>query len=292
MPLRAAVSSFHHVRVERRRPSHGLARVVDDEVEAVARLQHLAAERLDARRVPQVEPENLQPIAPLAEVGLARVSRRRVPRKARRHDELRARTKQLESGLITDLHAPARQERHAAAKVGELCALGEVQLGARRAHLVVEVMDLRVLLLADVAVLELRRSGLRRRLGIVDVLLLELLGRKDIRRVEDRFSAGACGCLFRPGRFRPASPAALCGRAPRPSPCGAARSDRGCRRAQPPEAVAAVPRRHPLEHRSIATRSPRASSIASRRRSTFPVEDIAPRVLRGGPYANRLLERM
>ena len=67
---------------------------------------------------------------------------------------MRARTKQLEARLISDLHAPARQERDAAAKVRKLRALGEIQLGARRAHLVVEVMDLRVLLFADVAVLE------------------------------------------------------------------------------------------------------------------------------------------
>ena len=108
-PLRRRLP-FHHVRVERRRPANGLAGVVDDEVEAMARLQHLAAERLHAGRMSQVEAEDLEPIAPFAEIGLARVARRRIPRKARGDDEVGARTKQLESRLIADLHAAARQQ--------------------------------------------------------------------------------------------------------------------------------------------------------------------------------------
>ena len=75
MRARDAVSPLHHVRVELRRPPHGLAGVVDDEVEPVARGEQVAAERLDARRVPQIEPEDLEPVAPVAEVGLLRVAR-------------------------------------------------------------------------------------------------------------------------------------------------------------------------------------------------------------------------
>jgi uncharacterized protein (DUF1697 family) len=44
-------------------------------------------------------------------------------------------------------------------QVGGLGALGEVEVGARRAELVVEVVDLGVLLLADVAVLRLDASS-------------------------------------------------------------------------------------------------------------------------------------
>ena len=97
---------------------------------------------------------------------------------------MRARTKQLEAGLIANLHAPACQERHAAAKVAELGALGKVQLGARQTHLVVEVMDVRVLPFADVTMLELLGYTVRGRFT-VDVLLFEALGGKDIRLVED-----------------------------------------------------------------------------------------------------------
>jgi len=72
------------VRVELRRTAHGLAGVVDDEIEAIAGGDELVAERLDARRVPQVEPEDFQSIGPFAEVGflgvtLGRVARSRTP---------------------------------------------------------------------------------------------------------------------------------------------------------------------------------------------------------------------
>ena len=64
--LRLAVE---HVAVELGRAPHGLARVVDDEVEPVARRLEVVAERLDARGVAQVEPEDLEPVAPVAEVA-------------------------------------------------------------------------------------------------------------------------------------------------------------------------------------------------------------------------------
>ena len=125
-----AVSPLHHVRVEVGRTAHRLAGVVDDEVEPVARGQQLAAERLDARRVPQVESEDLEPVAPVAEVGLGGVARGGVAGKARGDDEVRARAQQLEPGLVADLDPPAGEQRHAAAQVGQLGALGEVELGA------------------------------------------------------------------------------------------------------------------------------------------------------------------
>ena len=81
------------------------------------------AERLDARRVPQVEPEDLEPVAPVVEVRLARVPGRGVAREARRDDQLRARAQQLDPGLVADLHAPAGEQRDAAAQIGGLGAL-------------------------------------------------------------------------------------------------------------------------------------------------------------------------
>ena len=86
------------------------------------------AERLDARRVAQVEAEDLEAVAPLGEVGLLRVARRRIAREARGDDQLRAGAQQLESRLVADLHAAAGEQRHAAAQIGQLGALGEVEL--------------------------------------------------------------------------------------------------------------------------------------------------------------------
>jgi hypothetical protein len=99
----------------------------------------------------QVEPEDLEPVCPLAEVRLLRIALRRVPGKARGHDEPRAAAQQLEAGLVADLHASAGQERHPAVEIGQLGALREVQLRAGRAQLVVEMVNVRVFLLADVA---------------------------------------------------------------------------------------------------------------------------------------------
>ena len=87
----------HHVLVELGRPPHGLAGVVDDEVEPVAGAEQLPAERLDARRVAQVEPEDLEAVAPLGEVRLRGVAGRRVAGKARGDDQVRAGAQQLEA---------------------------------------------------------------------------------------------------------------------------------------------------------------------------------------------------
>ena len=141
----------HHVRVELGRPADGLAGVVDDEVEALARGDQVAAERLHARRVAQVETEDLEPMAPVAEVGFLRVARRGVARKPGRHDEVRAGAQELQAGLVADLHAPAGQQRDASAQIRQLGARGEVDVGAGGAELIVEGVDVGVRLLADVA---------------------------------------------------------------------------------------------------------------------------------------------
>ena len=187
-----------------------------------------AAERLDARRVPQVEAEDLQPIAPTrAKSGSRGVARRRIARKARRDDEVRAGAQQLEPGLVADLHAPAGEQRDAAAQVGQLGALREVQLGARRAQLIVEVVDDRVVLLADVAVL--RRQGLPR-LGVPR--------REDVRRREHRLPAkcpdaglGQHALVPTRGRRFPLADDGLHHPASR---AGVGVEDRGGRLAQPP----------------------------------------------------------
>ena len=155
-----------------------------------ARRRQLVAERLDARRVAQVEPEDLQPVPPLGEVRLLRVAGGGVAGKAGGDDEVRPGAQQLEPRLVPDLHPPAGQERHGPAQVRELGSLGEVERGARRAHLVVEVMQRGEVGLADVAVLLL--ACLPRRVRGVHVLRSENVGRnrwKDIGRGEHRLPA-------------------------------------------------------------------------------------------------------
>ena len=68
---------------------------------------------------------------------------------------MRARPQQLDPRLITNLDAAARQQRDAAAEIGQLRPLRKIELRAGRAELIVKVMNDGVLLLADVAVLQL-----------------------------------------------------------------------------------------------------------------------------------------
>ena len=112
--------------------------------------EQFAAERFHARRVSQIEAVDLEPIAPVGKVRFLRVSRREARGKPRRHDQARARAQKLQASLIPDLHAPACQQRDSSAQIGELAALREVCVAARRAQAIVKVMDRRVHLLADV----------------------------------------------------------------------------------------------------------------------------------------------
>ena len=143
----------------------------------------MTAERLNARRVAQIEPEDFQPMTPVLEVRLGGVTQRGVARETGADDELRAGPQKLDAGLITDLHAPAGEQRDASAQVRQLGALAEVQLSARGTELVVEVMNRGVVLLADVAVLRLDDFAKLR--VALDFSLLEVGGRIDVRRGEN-----------------------------------------------------------------------------------------------------------
>ena len=82
----------HHVRVELRRAAHGLAGVVDDEVQALAGGHQLLAEGLHAGRVAQVQSEHLQSVAPVFEVRLLRIACGGITRESRSDDQVRAGT--------------------------------------------------------------------------------------------------------------------------------------------------------------------------------------------------------
>jgi hypothetical protein len=147
--------------------------------------------------VAEVEAEDLQSIPPLGEVRLARVARRRIPGEPGRHDEPGAAPEELEARLIADLDPAAGQQRHGAPQIGELGALDEVELGAGRAELVVEVVQRGEVRLAHVAMLPLERlaRGVRglpvgrgERLGRQR---REDVGRGDVRAPPQGADAGA-----------------------------------------------------------------------------------------------------
>ncbi len=103
--------ALHHVRVKLGRTAYGLAGVVDDEVEALARLDQFVAERFHARRVAQIESEYFQAIGPVAEVFFLRVTRCRVAWKPCCHDQAGACAQKFQARLIADFDATACQQR-------------------------------------------------------------------------------------------------------------------------------------------------------------------------------------
>src|SRR5690606_25897943 len=153
-------------------------------------------EGLDARRMAQVEAEDLEPILPLLEIRFGGVARGRVTGKPGRDDQVRARPQQLQAGLIADLHAAAGQQCDAPAQIGELRPLAEIEPGALGTELVVKVVNLAVLLLADIAVTLLSRFAAKRRCA-AECLVAVSHGRrtgvdvgrwKVVRRREDRLA--------------------------------------------------------------------------------------------------------
>ncbi len=270
---------LEHVAVEVGRAPHGLARVVDDEVEPAARVAQVLAERLDARRVAQVEPEDLEPVAPLLEVGLLRVARRSIAREARRDDQLRTRAQQLDARLVADLDATAREQRDAAPQVGGLGALAVVEVAAGRAELVVERVDLEVALLADVAVLRLDRLA---ELGVVlDLGLRELRRARTRSATCRRASRAARGCRSRRARprrsragrpWRDAAPPCRTGGGGR-RPARTGRRPRSAGAFDPPASAPSAARGRQRAARAL--RSPRAG--ARRGRPTRPGRARTPR---------------
>src|SRR3954470_24483064 len=99
----------------------------------------MPAKSFDAGRVAKIEPEYLETMPPLFEVGFGSITRGRVARETGRDNELGSGAQKLDSGLVTDLNAPAGQESDAAAQIGQLGSFAEVQIGASRTKLVVKV---------------------------------------------------------------------------------------------------------------------------------------------------------
>ncbi len=138
-----------------------------------------------------IQSEDFEAMGPFAEIRFRAYRAGRVARETRGDDKFGSGAQQFEAGLITDLDASAGQERNPAAQVGQFGTLHEIELRARWAHLVVEMVDDRILLLADVAMLQLV-SG--------DVALFKSFGRKDVRRGENGPAAQRTNpCLVKSG---------------------------------------------------------------------------------------------
>src|SRR5882724_2935409 len=115
--------SRDHVPIETWRPPDGPAGIIDDEIQPIAADEELPAERFNARRVAQVEAEDLEAISPLPEIGLLGIAGGGIARKPGRDDQMCPGSQQLQAGLITDLYTPTGQKGRSTTEIGELCAL-------------------------------------------------------------------------------------------------------------------------------------------------------------------------
>jgi hypothetical protein len=95
------------------------------------------------------------------------------------------RAQQLDAGLIADLHPPAGQQRDAPAQIRQFGALAEIQFRARRAKLIVEMVNCGVVALADVTILGL--DDFTEIWVVLDFLRLEAGRRRQVWRREHFF---------------------------------------------------------------------------------------------------------
>ncbi len=130
--------------------AHGLRRVVDEDVEGaggcdvIGETDHLGG-------IAQVDANDLEPADPLGGVGQAREASHGIAREARRDGRVRAIPQQAQRDVHADLRATAGEQGALAREVGAGVALGVAHGRAVRAQLVIEGVDERVRLLADVA---------------------------------------------------------------------------------------------------------------------------------------------
>ena len=157
------------------------------------RVHQVMTERFHARRVTQIETEDLETMRPLLEIGLGGVACGRVAREARGHNETSPRPQQLDAGLIADLHSAAGKQGGAPREVGQLATLAVVELGAGGAELIVEVVQHGEVALAHVAMLLFQRLaevGIRLDRGLLVGGRQQIVGRREHRLAAQAADAG------------------------------------------------------------------------------------------------------
>ena len=145
------IFSEDHFLVVRRRSAHGLARVMNQEIEARFPVEHLRAEGFQRWCITQVQRMYLQTPLPFSEIGFPLESRRGIASETRRRDDARARPKQHQRNFEADLHARARNQRDAFRKVGALVSFQPIERCAFGTHRIVVMMELGETPLADIA---------------------------------------------------------------------------------------------------------------------------------------------
>ena len=153
---------IHQRLVRARGAPHGLRRIVDEDVERAAR-GDVFGQSQDLRRVAQVDPDDLEPVQPVGGVRKAREPADGVAGKTRRDRGVGTVAEQAQRDVHADLRAAPGEQRPLAGEVGARFALAVAHRRAVRAELVVERVDQRVRLLADITGAGLQQGAGRRR---------------------------------------------------------------------------------------------------------------------------------
>ena len=93
-------------------------------------------------------------------------------------------TEQFNAGLVANFHPSAGEQRYSSAQVGQFGALAEIEISALGTKLIVKMVNLRVILFADVAVL-----GFDNFAGRWGLDVHEFFRRVNVWRGEDRAGA-------------------------------------------------------------------------------------------------------
>ena len=137
-------------RVRPGRAAHRLGGVVDQDVEGALRGDRVG-EGDHLGGIAKVDPDDAQTVQPVARIGQRREPSHGIPREPGGDGQVGSVAQQTESDVHPDLRAAAGEQRALAGEVGASGALGVAERCAVGTELVVERVDERVVLLADVA---------------------------------------------------------------------------------------------------------------------------------------------
>ena len=84
------------MRIKPGRTANCLTGIIQNEIEARERRNKMVGQGFDTRRVPQVEPVQLQPVPPLVAVGFLQKPISPIPRETGRHNHMRPGSQQLQ----------------------------------------------------------------------------------------------------------------------------------------------------------------------------------------------------
>src|SRR5258708_1620448 len=126
--------------VIRFRTTHGLRRVVYENVEMPQVCRNVLREGQHGWNMAEIQGVNIQSIRPLLKVSFCGISPRSVLRKAGRDVDFRAIAQKFQSCLKSNLNSSAREQRASAAQIGSLFSHPKIEFGTSRTKQMIKRM--------------------------------------------------------------------------------------------------------------------------------------------------------